>query len=605
MVDTLGTTHDHDHEHALLPDGASGSSFASGLIDPAALNIDAILNYRTGNNMMRWNFDQVVGQPQNSTAGIGSGVTIRYAFLDTPASYMPDNQGGFGSLSTMSPLTSIQKEEIRAALKSWSDVANITFQEISGAEAGAKMITFSKFAFAESQSNFSGYAYLPMFYVNTNGNIVTSVTPDNAAGDVYFNANHYPAGEGPSIFDTAVHEIGHALGLSHPFETSVQFPAEALNNGYTVMSYTDAKNMTWWRPEPDTNGRSAINEGIAINLGISDVKAIQHLYGANTSFNAGDTSYSWDPTRPVRMTLWDGGGNDTIDLSNFTLASDINLTPYTFSSIGIRSTDAELRIGVDPSLSWLPAAEIGYDGRNNVGIADGTLIENVVGGSHNDRVIGNAARNKLTGNAGDDWFDGGAGNDILNGGAGNDTLIGGVGLDVAVYSGSRGALTLSMNGNATVVTGIDGHDSLVGIDVLVFDNGQVASARQGLFDEVYYLDQNVDVAAAVRAGQFHSGAQHFGFFGKAEGRDPSAFFDFNYYLARNQDVAAAGVNAFDHFMAYGWHEGRDPSIYFDTGEYNRINPDVASAGVNGLEHFLTFGFVEGRQAVGVEQPWLV
>ncbi|MFA7670254.1 MAG: hypothetical protein WCX93_12985, partial [Burkholderiaceae bacterium] len=60
----------------------------------------------------------------------------------------------------------------------------------------------------------------------------------------------------------------------------------------------------------------------------------------------------------------------------------------------------------------------------------------------------------------------------------------------------------------------------------------------GLFDPVWYLDQNPDVAAAVEAG-LTTAQDHYEQFGKFEGRAPGPLFDPQAYLAANLDVAAA------------------------------------------------------------------
>lgn len=60
-----------------------------------------------------------------------------------------------------------------------------------------------------------------------------------------------------------------------------------------------------------------------------------------------------------------------------------------------------------------------------------------------------------------------------------------------------------------------------------------------LFNESFYLAKNPDVAAAIAAGQFASGLEHFNLFGQFEQRNPGALFDRRYYLTNNPDVADA------------------------------------------------------------------
>ena len=124
------------------------------------------------------------------------------------------------------------------------------------------------------------------------------------------------------------------------------------------------------------------------------------------------------------------------------------------------------------------------------------------------------------------------------------------------------------------------------------------------FNESYYLAQNPDVAAAVKAGYFTSGWQHFLLFGQYEGRSPLPFFNDSYYLAQNPDVAAAVkagyfTSGYQHFLRFGQYEGRSPSPFFNDGYYLAQNPDVAAAVkagyfTSGYQHFLLFGQNEGR-----------
>ena len=66
------------------------------------------------------------------------------------------------------------------------------------------------------------------------------------------------------------------------------------------------------------------------------------------------------------FSVWDGGGNDTLDFSGFTQNQKINLTATSFSDVG------------------------GLVG--NVSIAKGVTIENAFGGAGNDLIIGNQSR---------------------------------------------------------------------------------------------------------------------------------------------------------------------------------------------------------------------
>lgn len=76
-------------------------------------------------------------------------------------------------------------------------------------------------------------------------------------------------------------------------------------------------------------------------------------------------------------------------------------------------------------------------------IANGSVIENAIGGGSNDTITGNDAANLLKGVWGNDTLSGGLGNDTLVGGQGADSLTGGDGNDVFVITEDLNASTIS------------------------------------------------------------------------------------------------------------------------------------------------------------------
>jgi hypothetical protein len=75
----------------------------------------------------------------------------------------------------------------------------------------------------------------------------------------------------------------------------------------------------------------------------------------------------------------------------------------------------------------------------------------------------------------------------------------------------------------------------------------------------------------------------------------SGLFDPVWYLRCNDDVAAAGLDPFGHYVDYGWAEHRWPNRYFDPAWYRLDNPDVAAAGVDPLWHYIRDGDREQRR----------
>ncbi len=241
------------------------------------------------------------------------------------------------------------------------------------------------------------------------------------AGDVWLNntsVSQNSLNVGSYSYFTVLHEIGHALGLAHPGDynaapgVSITYNANAQfiqdSHQYSVMSYFDEGNTTQSvGGYPDT-------------LMMFDLLALHMQYGANYDYHADNTIYGFNATvggaydfetnnNPL-LSIWDGSGTDTIDLSGYAMDQLLNLTDGEFSDVG------------------------GYYG--NLSVAVGALIENGTGGSGNDEINGNAIANELSGENGNDDLSGGAGDDILHGGEGNDNLNGGADNDTAVYAGA-------------------------------------------------------------------------------------------------------------------------------------------------------------------------
>ncbi|MCX7374353.1 MAG: M10 family metallopeptidase C-terminal domain-containing protein [Alphaproteobacteria bacterium] len=387
--------------------GAPGAG-GPGAGGPGGSATDALLGI-TQQSTARWNFSAAVGTPVSAPGGIGQAAAVTFGFLASAP--------GEWNVSNFQPLTNTQQAGMRNALQALADVACITLTETAGASADIRIGR-------ADLSGIGGFAYFPGFNYSSSGGMIRSVTLTAQGGDIVLanNATNLDMSPGSFGYLTALHEAGHAIGLKHPFEGPTTLSGPENTTRYTLMAYDAPANAGIVTVSGSSTSYSWTASSIAPRTPmLYDIWAAQQLYGANTETRAGDSVYSWGVSEAFFMTIWDGGGIDVIDASNQLLPNRIDLNAGAFSSIGMRLTEADRRMGI-PAFATATATP-SYDGQNNLAIAYGALIERALGGSAADSITGNALDNTLSGGAGDDVLNGSAGNDVLQGGAGHDQFV--------------------------------------------------------------------------------------------------------------------------------------------------------------------------------------
>jgi O-antigen biosynthesis protein len=132
------------------------------------------------------------------------------------------------------------------------------------------------------------------------------------------------------------------------------------------------------------------------------------------------------------------------------------------------------------------------------------------------------------------------------------------------------------------------------LDFYLEKGQQSAHSPNPFFDEAWYLRVHPDVAAAVAAGHFLSGFDHYTR-NPDEDRRPHWLFDPDFYARQYPDstskwLGRAGyVNRYDHFLQAGDAAGRNPSLFFSPAFY-RSELDLYEArsaeAEGGFTHYL-------------------
>jgi serralysin len=596
-----------------------------------------------------------------------SGESVTFGFTKSGSDYA-SNYGWGEPTKGYQALSANQMTAMSDAVGAWSELIDLKFVETGGAVADIRI--------AASTAPVTAWAYTP-------GN-------SEEAGDVWVGTSRgYFSNpkDGNYAKMTFIHELGHSLGLGHPHEKKLltgsgnfvaddglegaicpccagqvhssaadlaanYFDGSALGAdgtsqaidamSYSVMSYSSFAG----------DGRGGYTNGTwdyAQTPMLRDIAAIQYLYGANYNTRSGDTVYSWDAKtgeksingvgqgapggNKVFEALWDGGGRDTINLSNYESNLKIDLAPGGWSNFG---TSQVANLGAGQTAPGNVALAFLHEGDQRA------LFENALGGSGNDNIKGNVADNVLLGGAGDDRIEAIDGNNILAGGSignelaylgldrsayisfvpatdgddGFDVLIGGNGNDIFVagdgtdtVSGNGGLNTLvidtsldllQINGSASSFSVIAGNSkiSATGIDFLATQDGifaiagsnagidaaQAANLRQEI-SLVYNagLDRKIDVGGLaywskelVDGGSLKDlaagliNADEFAqLFGKPGDMSDTSFVQVLYNNVLKREGEEAGVNHWVDTLASGTNERADVLVGFSLSDENR------------------------------------
>ena len=427
------------------------------------------------------------------TAGTGANVTVSF------------DPGSHWSAAEQAQLTS--------AMHLWSAVANINFTILTDGSAG--QVTVSRGSDGQAEGGITDFNAVPLGSATIGTGHAGSISIDTSVpGFGPMDGSFSTAGG--YVWETAIHEWGHVLGLGHAGPYNGGGPllfdeGRAYDNrAWSIMSYLDPQNNSPFFAEPDGGVTWGFVGGTALEPAYNrdpttwmplDVLAAQRLYGVATdgplssggqifgfhSNIAGDIHNFFDFTinqTPV-ITIWDGGAHNTLDVSGYSADANISLEAGSFSSVdGLTNNIA---IAYDTKIE----TAIGGSGNDTVHANDlsdvlmgGAGQDSLIGGAGNDHIYGNMATSVAGTTDGADYIDVGAGMNYANGNAGNDTIVAADGPD-RLFGGQG-------DDHITTGNGADSINGNLGNDVITVGNGK-DTVHGGQGDDVIHVGSGNDL----------------------------------------------------------------------------------------------------------------
>ncbi|MDJ0730136.1 MAG: M10 family metallopeptidase C-terminal domain-containing protein [Crocosphaera sp.] len=321
----------------------SGNTSSSSNSEPITPPIDAVLS------RYKWTLD--------------SDRVITYSFYeddDFANSY-------YGSETGVNEVSNAVKNNYREIFAWLENVIDVDFVEVDETNKD----TYGQIRIQNSDNPGYAYAYYPTSpYSKLAGDVHLNSSYDRF-GDL--NGFRHDPGEHGNM--TLWHELGHALGLKHTFDTNnggIALPDDLDNIDSSIMTYTKTGSP-------------------AATFMPLDIAALQQLYGAKTH-NEGDTTYVFggyidqvtvdgvslvETSNRTKQLLWDSGGTDTLD----------------FSGLNAQSSGFHLDLRGGGLLSNTFRDITSY----STALAYGFEVENVVNSRSNDNIYLNDVANEIRG----------------------------------------------------------------------------------------------------------------------------------------------------------------------------------------------------------------
>ncbi len=421
---------------------------------------------------------------------------VTFSFPTRTPEQVRDNFGGVAA--TWTRFTEADKALARQALKQWADASGLKFLEVEG-DKGDIQFNWMNFNRVAGSKDALAFAYYPNGQPRPDSTVVERFS--DLSGDVFLNAAERSdglAGQDRRLF-VLLHEIGHALGLKHPFEASTANPnvlADKLDDqSNTVMSYTGDEDP---------------------KLGLLDRAAIRALYGTPSSDGSHLSSWKWSRTTETLVQVGKSGADQIYGVSVrdeiIGQAGSDTISGLAGNDFLSGGTGIDTLFGGDGDDRLMPGSGLGsVDGGAGTDVLDLSDLRGLIrveDGVH-DRIwigkrgggadvhvsgvevfIGTDRDDIFKGHGGDGMgetdhtFIGAAGDDRFSVGCGDDFIDGGDGFDTVDFSEKDGAITINL-ALTTPQPSHQGSDTLISIEGVIGSDGNdrlIASKTSSILD---------------------------------------------------------------------------------------------------------------------------